>query len=98
MDTRLKKLYDFAASLYELGNELIYTYDSKLTIKTNDTVNKLTLIMLFFAPLTVITGIYGMNFDIMPELRWSFGYPFVLGLMVAISVLLYLSLKKKKWI
>jgi magnesium transporter len=98
VDTRFKKLYDFAESLYELGGELLYTYDSKLTMKTNDTVNKLTLITLFFAPLTVITGVYGMNFEIMPELSWSFGYPLVLFSMAGISAVLYWILKKKKWI
>jgi magnesium transporter len=98
VDTRFKKLYDFAENLYELSNELLYTYDSKLTMRMNDTVNKLTLITLFFGPLTVITGIYGMNFDWMPELRMPFGYPMVLGVMVAVSFVMYVILKKKKWL
>ncbi|MDR1531939.1 MAG: magnesium transporter CorA family protein [Clostridiales bacterium] len=97
IDTRLKKLYDFAESLYDLSNELLYTYDSRLAAKTNDTVNKLTLITLFFGPLTVITGIYGMNFDFMPELRWPLGYPLVIGLMAVVCLALYIILKKNKW-
>jgi magnesium transporter len=94
-DTRLKKLYGFAESLYELSNELLNTYDSKLTIKTNDTINKLTVITLFFAPLTVITGVYGMNFSYMPELQHQWGYPATLVIMMTICLLLYLILKKK---
>jgi magnesium transporter len=98
IDTRLKKLYDFALSLYDLGGELLHTYDSKLTIKTNDIINKLTIITLFFGPLTVITGVYGMNFDFMPELRWQVGYPLTLLIMAIICVALYLIMKKKKWL
>ncbi|MDR1062253.1 MAG: magnesium transporter CorA family protein [Clostridiales bacterium] len=98
IDTRLKKLYDFAESLYELGNELLHTYDSKLTLKMNDTVNKLTLLTLFFGPLTVITGIYGMNFSFMPELGWPYGYPLAICLMAAVSLILYRILKAKKWL
>jgi magnesium transporter len=97
-DTRLRKLYDFSENLYELSNELLRTYDSKLTIKMNDTVNKLTLLTLFFGPLTVITGIYGMNFDWMPELRMPWGYPLALCLMAAVTFIMYLILKKKKWL
>jgi magnesium transporter len=96
-ETRMKKLYDFAESLYEMSGELLHTHDSKLTVRMNDTMNKLTLLTLFFGPLTVITGVYGMNFDVMPELRWPFGYPLTLGLMAGVSLALYLLLKKNKW-
>jgi magnesium transporter len=97
LEARTKKLYDFAESLYELSNELQRTHDSRLTIKMNDTVNKLTLLTLFFGPLTIITGIYGMNFEFMPELRWPFGYPLAIALMVTVNTVLYVVLKKKKW-
>ncbi|MDR1539455.1 MAG: magnesium transporter CorA family protein [Clostridiales bacterium] len=97
VDMRLKKLYDFAENLYDLSGELLYTYDSKLSIKMNDMVNKLTTITLFFGPLTVITGIYGMNFEFMPELDWRLGYPMAISFMVVISIILYMIFKKKKW-
>ena len=98
INTRLKKLYDFAASLYELSRVILNVYDSKLAIKMNETVNKLTVITLFFAPLTVITGIYGMNFTHMPELGWTIGYPLSLGIMATVSLIIYLVLKKQKWL
>ncbi|MDR1558988.1 MAG: magnesium transporter CorA family protein [Clostridiales bacterium] len=98
IDTRLKKLYDFADSLYELSGELLHTYDSKLAIKMNETVNKLTVITLFFGPLTVITGIYGMNFTHMPELDWQAGYPIALAVMALVSMGIYAALKKRKWL
>jgi magnesium transporter len=98
IDTRLKKLYDFSESLFVLACELLYTYDSRLTMKTNDTITKLTVITLFFCPMTVITGIYGMNFVHMPELEWVFGYPAVILLMGIISLIIYLIMKKKDWL
>lgn len=98
LSTRFKKLYDFAESLYELSGEMLYTFDSRMSIKTNDTINKLTVITLFFGPLTVITGIYGMNFDRIPELHWPWGYPLALITMALVSLILYLLLKKKHWL
>jgi len=52
---------------------------------------------ILFAP-TLIGTIYGMNFDHMPELHWSLGYPFALGLMAALSVALYVLFKRRSWI
>jgi len=49
-------------------------------------------------PLTVITGIYGMNFDFMPELHWKFGYPLVLVAMLVVSVLMIAYFRRKKWL
>ncbi|MDR1808363.1 MAG: magnesium and cobalt transport protein CorA [Propionibacteriaceae bacterium] len=52
---------------------------------------------IIFAP-GVIGGIYGMNFDYMPELHWRYGYPFALGLMALATIILFGLFKKKKWI
>jgi magnesium transporter len=52
---------------------------------------------ILFAP-TLIAGIYGMNFKVMPELRWAFGYPYAIGLMVVSSLILYIVFKRKGWI
>lgn len=98
IDSRFKRLHSLSESLYDLSREVLNAYDSKITAKTNDVVNKLTILTIFFGPLTVITGIYGMNFRYMPELEWRFGYPLALGLMVGISVILYIVLKRKRWL
>jgi magnesium transporter len=50
-----------------------------------------------FAP-TLVAGIYGMNFDAMPELHWAFGYPFAIGLMIALALLLYAIFKLRGWL
>ena len=52
---------------------------------------------IFFAP-SFVASVYGMNFDVMPELRWPLGYPFAIGLMVLLSGVLYLAFKKKGWL
>ena len=51
-----------------------------------------------FLPPTLIASIYGMNFKYMPELDWSFGYPFAIGLMVAAGMAPYLYFKRKGWL
>lgn len=98
IDTRLKKLYDFAESINELCSQLVVSYESKLTMRTNDIVNKLTILTVFFGPLTVITGIYGMNFKFMPELNQPWGYPAALLLMATVSGVIYWILKRNKWL
>lgn len=52
---------------------------------------------ILFAP-TVVGGIYGMNFDVMPETHWKYGYPMAIGLMVAVSVALYAIFKRRGWL
>jgi len=98
IDARLSKLFDFADNLYVMSHDLINLYDSKSSAQTNETVNKLTMITLFFGPPTVIAGIYGMNFIYMPELEWYIGYPAALALMATVSAVIYFILKKKKWL
>ncbi|OZB77112.1 MAG: hypothetical protein B7X41_21325 [Microbacterium sp. 14-71-5] len=52
---------------------------------------------IFFAP-TIVAGIYGMNFHVIPELAWPFGYPMAIGLMVGGAFVLYLVFKKRGWL
>ena len=98
LDTRFRKLYDFSENVYGLSTELLHTHDSRITQRTNDIINKLTMITLFFGPLTVITGIYGMNFQFMPELESPWGYPMILLVMVGISAGIYALMRRKKWL
>ena len=51
-----------------------------------------------FMPPTLVASIYGMNFDVMPELHWAFGYPMALALMATTSVTLYAIFKRKGWL
>lgn len=77
---------------------LLNIYISLSSQRTNEVVRVLTIFSVFFMPLTFIVGIYGMNFEFMPELRWHYGYAFTLGLMVFITIAIYLWFKRKGWL
>lgn len=85
-------------ALAENIHQLLAIYFSASSQKTNDTMRVLTIFSVFFMPLTFIVGIYGMNFEFMPELEWKLGYPGVLVVMVLVTVLIYLWFKKKDWL
>ena len=51
-----------------------------------------------FLPPTLIASIYGMNFEVMPELEWLFGYPFAIGLMICSAILPFLYFKQRGWL
>jgi magnesium transporter len=66
--------------------------------KMNEIMKFLTMFATVFIPLTFIAGIYGMNFDNMPELHWKYGYLLVLFIMLLIIVAFLNYFRKKKWI
>ena len=66
--------------------------------RLNEVMKFLTLFTTALIPLSVISGIYGMNFDHMPELHWVVGYPSALILMVLASVALYAVFKRRGWL
>ena len=72
-------------------------YLSALSQKTNEVMRVLTVFSTIFMPLTFIVGVYGMNFDWMPELRVSWGYPAVLLAMAIIAVSMLVWIKRKGW-
>lgn len=65
---------------------------------TNDTMRRMTAWGSILLGATLIAGIYGMNFDTMPELRWSFGYPLALGSMAALSLALWQMFRRRRWL
>jgi magnesium transporter len=71
---------------------------SMITIGENETVKRLASYGALVAVPTMIAGVYGMNFEHMPELKWVWGYPFAIGLMVAIDVYLFYRFRKAKWL
>ena len=72
-------------------------YFSAQNQKMNQVMKTLTVVSVFFMPLTFIVGIYGMNFDNMPELHWQYGYFMVLGFMFFLLLGMIYYFKKKKW-
>jgi len=101
--TLLVKIEDFErdlASIAEAESDLSNTAGFLLDgivgyigLLQNKVMNVLTLVGIILTPPMVIAGIYGMNFKIMPELNWAYGYPFALGLMVVTTAALYLFVR-----
>jgi magnesium transporter len=69
-----------------------------ITLQENETMKRLAAYAALIAVPTLIAGIYGMNFDLMPELRWKYGYAATLGLMAIVDVLLFYRLRREKWL
>ncbi|MFA8437240.1 MAG: magnesium/cobalt transporter CorA [Marinifilaceae bacterium] len=84
--------------LKEYLNSLRDSYQSFLDNQLNQTIKVLTLIATLFIPLTFLAGIYGMNFEYIPELKWKYGYFGLLTLMFLLAILMIWFFRKKKWL
>ncbi|MDP9434622.1 MAG: magnesium and cobalt transport protein CorA [Actinomycetota bacterium] len=71
---------------------------AQVTLRQNEDMRKISAYAAILTVCTTLAGIYGMNFEHMPELEWQFGYPFALGLMATISYLLYRGFKRNGWL
>ncbi len=84
-----------------LSGKIVFLLDATLgmiNIQQNDIIKIFSIAAVVFLPPTLVASIYGMNFEVMPELKWIFGYPFALLLMVLSAVLPYLYFKRKGWL
>jgi magnesium transporter len=77
---------------------LLDIYISSVSQKLNEIMKVLTVFASIFIPLTFITGIYGMNFDVMPELHWPWAYPLLWVGFICIPVILLTYFKRKRWL
>src|SRR6266545_418956 len=82
----------------DLLTNALESYLSLVSNNLNQVMKTLTSFTVILATPTVIAGIYGMNFDNMPELHWTYGYPFALGLMLLTALLLFVYFRRKGWI
>jgi magnesium transporter len=91
-------LYFQGEEMLHDGNNLVKMHISIGSYRTNEIIRVLTIFTAFLMPMTLITGIYGMNFEWMPELKQSWGYPMVYVLMAVISGLIYTWFRRKGWL
>ncbi|MGE7827133.1 magnesium/cobalt transporter CorA [Paenibacillus sp. NPDC093718] len=82
----------------DLMGNLREAYQSSIANRANEIMRVFTAITTIFIPLTLITGIYGMNFDNMPELHWEYSYYVVIGVMISAGALMFYLFRKKDWI
>jgi magnesium transporter len=92
------QIVDTIETLREMVSSMLEVYLSSVSYRLNAVMKVLTIITTIFMPLTFIVGVYGMNFEHMPELQWPWGYPVVLGTMAAIALAMVGLFKRKKWI
>ncbi len=89
---------DTIESMRDVLTGMLDVYLSSMSNKTNEVIKVLTIIATIFIPLTFVVGIYGMNFEFMPELTWQYGYPAVMFIMLLSAGGMLLYFKRKNWI
>jgi magnesium transporter len=93
----LLKLSSMIESSREITSDIRDNYLSINSHRMNSVMMTLTIITTIFMPLTFIVGVYGMNFDYMPETKWHYGYFMILGIIMIIALFMYLWFKRKGW-
>ena len=91
------QVIDTVETLRDIISGMLDIYLSSASNRMNEIMKMLTIIATIFIPLTFITGIYGMNFQNMPEIKWVWGYPIVLLGMLIIGIVMVIYFKRKKW-
>jgi magnesium transporter len=86
------------ASFDELLNSILQAHLAQVTVAQNEDMRKITAWAAVIAVPTMVCGVYGMNFDHMPELHWRFGYPLVIGVITVSCLALYRGFRRNGWL
>lgn len=92
------QVIDAIENYRDILSGMLDTYLSSLSNRMNEVMKTLTIIATIFIPLTFIVGVYGMNFEYMPELKWHWGYFGVWMVIVIIAIVMVGYFRKKKWL
>jgi magnesium transporter len=84
--------------VFEKINFLLNAAQGFINIRQNQIIKIFSIAAVVFLPPTLVGTVYGMNFEMMPELDWMFGYPMALGLMIVSAISPYLFFKHKGWL
>ncbi len=95
---RCERLYSLCNMYYEICGDLVEGYISLSSHRLNNTMKVLTIITAIFVPLSFLAGLYGMNFENMPELHYRYGYFFVLGLMGLVALGMITLFRRIRWL
>jgi len=95
---RIERLLSLAQMHYDICSDLINGYLSVSSHQLNATMRVLTVITAIFIPLGFLAGLYGMNFEYIPELKLTYGYYYLLGFMAFLTISLIIFFKKKRWL
>ena len=91
------QVIDTVGTFRDMVTGMLDVYLSSVSNRMNQVMKVLTIIATIFIPLTFIAGIYGMNFENMPELKWPLGYPMVWGVMIVLALIMLKLFKRKNW-
>jgi magnesium transporter len=92
------QLQESIESYREVCSDLRDYHLSAVGNRTNEVMKTLTIVSTIFIPLSFLAGLYGMNFETMPELRWKYGYFMLLGLMASIAIGFFVWFRRKGWL
>jgi magnesium transporter len=92
------QVIDTVETFRDIISGMLDIYLSSVSNRMNEVMKVLTIIATIFIPLTLIAGIYGMNFQYMPELGWRWGYPMVWLVMLFIGALMLVYFRRKNWL
>ncbi|MFJ6087420.1 magnesium/cobalt transporter CorA [Streptomyces sp. NPDC092369] len=98
VNDHLTRVNESVEGLDRLVSDVLSAHLAQMSVRQNDDMRKISAWAAMAAIPTMIAGIYGMNFDHMPELHWLWGYPAVIAVMAALEVLLYRQFKKRGWL
>ena len=85
-------------SYREILSDQLNIYHTTISSRLNDIMKFLTVFSVIFIPLTFIAGIYGTNFDVLPELHYKYSYYVMLGVMLVLAIAMLIYFKRKKWL
>ncbi len=91
-----EELHESVTQLMQIQLSIVSQDTNESSLKLNDSMKILTVFSAFFLPLNFIAGVYGMNFEWMPELKWRYGYPIALGAMTLVSIMTWLGFKRSR--
>lgn len=92
------RVFENIESLKSILTDLLNIYSTHVNHKLNEVMKILTIFSAIFIPLTFIAGIYGTNFDYLPELKFKYSYFWMLGIMLVLVIGMVIFFKRKRWL